>query len=266
MRCAYPHCFNLVDSSKALGGFSGTLTALTFTAMIFLAGRERGQHPGVERTLVVFLGAFASMVVATYLYSGAASEELPGGRAAVEAFVASLAFSCALLQLFLGIAQLMADRDFGGVVMFARRLADWVVGMLIFGFMGSTAVSAAGLFKNESAAWDSLLGIGCVAMFVLLFGWVLGGPRAGKDRESTRRPTAIQAWAAFNIAIVIVAAALTLAWGERGSRASLPEWAYLGMMALLFVSILRYSMLLKKLEAPRRRPALSSEPGNGPSQ
>ena len=257
MRCAYPHCFNLVQSAKALGGFSGTLTALTFTAVIFLTGREPGQHPGVEKTLVVFLGAFASMVVATYLYSGATSEEIAGGRAAVEAFVASLAFSCALLQLFLGIAQLMADRDFGGVVMFARRLADWVVGILIFGFMGSTAVSAAGLFEKESTAWNSLLGVGCVVMFVLLLGWVLCGPHAGKTREPSRGPTAIEAWAAFNIAIVVVAAALTLAWGERGSHASLPEWAYLGMMALLFLSVLRYSMLLKGLGAPRRDSALA---------
>jgi hypothetical protein len=209
MKCAYPHCFNLVASSKALGGFSGTLTALTFTAVIFLAGRDRGQHRGVERTLVVFLGAFASMAVATYLYSGASSEELPGGRAASEAFVASLVFSCALLQLFLGIAQLMDGRDFGGVVIFARRLADWVVSMLIFGFMGSTAVSAAGLFKTESAAWDSWLGVGCVVMFVILFGWVLGGPRARYAEESAPRTTAIEAWAAFNVAIMIVAAALT---------------------------------------------------------
>jgi hypothetical protein len=67
MSCAYPHCYNVVESAKGLGTFSGTLTALTFSVVIFLAGRERQQHPAIEKTLVVFLGAFASMAVATGL-------------------------------------------------------------------------------------------------------------------------------------------------------------------------------------------------------
>jgi hypothetical protein len=141
----------------------------------------------------------------------------------------------------------MHDRRFTRVVSFAARLADWVVGMLIFIFMASTAVGAAGVFKSESAAWDSLLGIGCIVLFVALLAWVLGGPRSTHVASSEDKTKIVERWAAFNIVIVIVAGVLTVIWGERGSNAALPGIVYLAFMTLLFLSIARYSMLLKGL-------------------
>jgi hypothetical protein len=48
--CIYRHCFNLVTSATRLGAFAGVLTALTFSTIIFLTGRERKDHPQVENT------------------------------------------------------------------------------------------------------------------------------------------------------------------------------------------------------------------------
>lgn len=251
--CLQPHCFNLVESAGRLAQFAGVLTALTFTAVIFLTGREPGEHPG--HTVILFLSAFLNLAIATYLFASAAAEELPDRRAVFEAFLASLVLSIAILHLFLGIAQLVHDRGFSEVEGFAVRLATWVVGPVIFVFMSLTAVDAAGLHEKEHLAWGSPLGIGCIVLAVTLVAFVVWG----SPTDRTRKQITGARWSAFSIAVVVIACGLSAVWAERGIKASAPASVYLTLMALLSLSALGYSAQLKAIE----RTAV--EPGQAPT-
>jgi hypothetical protein len=243
-RCEYPHCFSLVGSASRLGEFAGVLTALTFSAIIFLAGRDKRDR--TENTLILLFAAFVGMAIATYLFSGAASEERPGGRAAFETFCASLAFAAALLPLFLGVSQLMRDREFSNVALFAARLSNWVVAPVMFAFMSLTAVSARALYATEETAWLSVLGVSSGLLFAILLLWIFKGPLIPRIEEHLSR------WVALPVGVVILASILSALWGERGSQATAPTAGYLVLIFVLFLATASFSSALKCIEVGAR--------------
>ena len=228
-------------SASRLGEFTGVLTALTFTAIIFLADHKRNDHPRVEDTLIMFLAAFISLAVATYLFTGAAAEEHQDYRAAFEAFCASLALSISLLLLFLGIAQLMRDQRFETVARFAAGAGKWVVTLIVFVFMSLTAINGVGLHLAPSQEFSSAVSIGCALLFIALLVWMLALARSSRLQVWAKRgwpgPTR---WAIFSLTIVGVMSVLTAAWSERSTAASMPAVGYLALMTMLFLAAAGY--------------------------
>jgi hypothetical protein len=264
--CIYPHCFNLVTSATRLGTFAGVLTALTFSTIIFLTGRERKDHPQVENTLILFIAAFVSMAISTYLFTSASSEEgTPGGRVAFETFCASLAFSTALLPLFLGIVQLMRDREFRRVVWFASRLVNWIVGVVIFVFMSLTAIASRGVDKSVAGAWHSNVTLACGVLALALVIWISLGSKI--PQFNGRK--AIDTWTAYTVIVVVIALVLTAIWGEVKPTEAMPTLGYIALMFLLFVAILGYSTVLKGLEQygplPNEPPASATDHSRSPT-
>jgi|GEM_PF-6283937 len=247
--CELLHCFSLTISAERLGEFAGILTALTFAGMIFLADRRPDKHPRIEDTLIMFVAAFISLAVATYLFTGAAAEEVQSFRAAFESFCASMALSIALQLLLLGIAQLMRDHEFPGVARFAAGVGKWVAALIIFGFMSLTAISAAGLMKPTSQEFDSAVAIGVAVFAVTLIVWMLflsTLPRLrNRFREGWPGPTR---WAKFCLIIISIVSVLTAIWAERSASTSMAEAGYLALMALLLLATMGYAGQLTDIQ------------------
>ena len=254
----------MVASGSRLGELAAVLTALTFTAVIFLAGRDGRQH-ALESSQVLLFAAFVALATATYLFSGVAAEELPGARAAFEAFCASLALSLALQLLFLGVVQLMRDHDFESATQFAALVGTWFVGPIIFVFMCATAITGVGLYASSAAAYRSGTGLACIGFCFFLLVWMLGS-YALYRRPLKRRvpwPTAAQ-WAGGVIGVVAIASVLTLVWAEVNWDEGMPATVYLGLMALLLLATMGYSARLTYVgTAARRRSAGDSIPNTG---
>jgi hypothetical protein len=249
LHCAYRHCFNVIASTNELGAFAGVLTALTFSAIIFLAGRKKEEQPDLEDTLILLFAAFVTMAIATYLYSSASAEEGPKPRSAFLAFCAGLALSTALLLLFLGIVQLIRDGGFREAHQFASKMARWVVGPVIFLFMLVTAVGAHSVNQNTPHAWNSALGFASPILFLALLAWVRLG-RSSTKPDTTRKLR--RWWIRLTVGIGLVAVALTALWGEAEAHAAIPTAGYLVLILLLLVALCGYSSVLKSLEHENR--------------
>jgi hypothetical protein len=239
--CALPHCFSLTVSASRLGEFTGVLTALTFTAIIFLADHKRNDHPRVEDTLIMFLAAFIALAVATYLFTGAAAEERQDYRAAFEAFCASMALSISLLLLFLGIAQLMRDQRFGTVARFAAGAGKWVVTLIVFLFMSLTAINGVGLYLPLSQEFSSAVAFGCGLLLIMLLGWIIAlASSSSLQRWSKRGWPGPTRWATLALAMIGVLTVLTAVWSEQGTATSMPGVGYLALMTMLFFAAAGY--------------------------
>jgi uncharacterized membrane protein YeiB len=243
--CALPHCFDLAVSGERLGEFSAILTALTFSAIIFLADRRPRGERNHEDTQIMLLAAFVSLATAAYLFSGVAAEEGEGARTAFEAFCASLALSIALQLLFLGIVQLMRYREYRSATTFTARVSKWFVGPTIFAFMSATAVGAVELYASSSAAYQSDTAYICIGLFGSLVLWMglITLPWPGRNWMRALRPTAGQ-WAGGCIGIVGLASVLTLIWAEVPRSDAMPAFAYAGFMTLLLVATMGFTLQL----------------------
>jgi uncharacterized membrane protein YeiB len=243
-QCNLPHCFDLTVSGERLGEFAAILTALTFTAIIFLADQPHKGKRHHEETQIMLLAAFVALATAAYLFSGVAAEEGEGPRTAFEAFCASLALSIALQLLFLGIVQLMRYRKYRSATTFTARVSKWFVGPTIFAFMSATAVGAVELYASSSAAYRSTTSYICGGLFVTLafWMWLITQPR-GRDRLTAIRPTAAQ-WAGGCIGIVAIASVLTLVWAEVPRGDAMPAFAYVGFMVLLLIATMGFTLQL----------------------
>lgn len=244
--CTFTHCFNLTESAAHLAPFAGTLAALTFSAIIYLAGRKKGEYPHLEDTLVIFCAGLVALIFATYLFAETAAEEHADLRAALDSFCASVVLALAILYVFLGIAQLMYDHDFAQVSTFVSRVARWFVGPAVFGFLSATAVNTWGLNLTESHAWESPLGCTCVGLacafliYLVLLSRIEGLHKLVGELEPRQ-------WAQWSLSLVALAAALVLFWSEKGRTASVPGGVYIAAMIALFVSLVVYCTLLARL-------------------
>lgn len=234
--CALPHCFNVATSAGRLSEFAGVLTALTFSAIVFLLDRKRVERAKLRSTVILFTTAFVSLIFATYLYTDGAAEELPSFRAAAVSFAASVALGVALLQLFLGIAHMVREQ---GDSTFFVRLACWFVGPTIFYFLMASAVNAWGLEMASRAEWHSPLARGTeILLTIWLFGALLPWPVFQCMR--------LKVWATVSVVAVGVATLFVGYWGEEARFAPVSPGAYFGAMVVLLVLGLGYSSLLKR--------------------
>lgn len=231
--CSLPHCFNLAQSAGRLCEFAAVLTALTFSAIIFLAGRDRQKHRSLEDTLIMFLAAFISLALATYLFTAVAAEENASYRAAFESFSASLALSIALQLLFLGITQLMRDHEFLGVARFTAGAGQWVVALTIFLFMSLTAINAVGLYWSTNKEFESMIAWACTVMSVVLVLWLIGLATIPRLRVLAQKKMPATAWGAIQLGLVSGAGVLSALWAEQGSDTGFPQVGFLALMVLL---------------------------------
>lgn len=272
---SYPHCFNLIADSSLLAQFSGVLAGLIFAAIAIVAGSRGGssdvENPGersrIGATLVMFLAAFVSFAVATYLFIGAAADVHPYGRATLVAFCASLALVIGLEQLFVGIVRLVEHLALVDATSFAAGLFAYGAVFLIFVYMGITAVDSAGLRKTESHAWLSPMGIGMCVLLVLLVVWIGYLVRSQDNRqgrvldteESPAQPRddmagqaspddhagLLRRVAAASVGSVVVYALVAAYWGERGDSAAFPALGYFVLMVVLLITTAFYCLLIR---------------------
>jgi hypothetical protein len=227
-----------------MGEAAAILTALTFSAIIFLADRKSNDRASHEGTQIMFLAAFVSLATAAYLYAAVAADEGEGPRTAFEAFSASLAFAIALQLLFLGIVQLMRQSEYGSAATFTAQVSKWFVGPAIFAFMASTAVGAVELYASSSAAYQSAVAYVCMALFLALLIWLgVSASPWGRTRMATIRPTPAR-WAGGCIVVIAIASALCLVWAETPRNQAMPAFTYVGLMVLLLVATLGFSAQL----------------------
>jgi uncharacterized membrane protein len=237
--CRSDHCFNIIESAAHLAPFAGVLTALTFSAIIYLVGHTRREE--IEDVLIVFCAGFVALVFATYLLSEGAAEELADSRAAFSIFCASIVLATAILYLFLGLGRLTHDHELYRAGRFASRVASWLLGPAAFAFVLATAVGSWGLHKTESRAWDSPLGWSGLAMLA-----ILGMISAGLLKGLPKTISAVR-WAELSLVIIAIPTGLYLWWGERGRTATMPGGVYIGFMALLLVAMSGYSVVLNQM-------------------
>jgi hypothetical protein len=247
--CTFTHCFSLTESAARLAPFAGTLAALTFSAIIYLAGREKGEYPHLEDTLTIFCAGLVALIFATYLFAEAAAEEHADLRAALDSFCASVVLALAMLYVFLGISQLMYDHNFAHVSTFVSRIARWLVGPAVFGFLSATAVNTWGLNLAESDAWGSPLGCTCVGLAgaFLIYLVLLSRIESLHKLVGGLEP---RQWAQWSLTLVALAAALVLVWSEKGRTAPVPAGVYIAVMIALFISLAIYCTLLASLIRP----------------
>jgi hypothetical protein len=241
-RITYPHCFNIVMDAGLLAEFSGVLAGLTFTAVAVLAGRfggredasEHGRQPSVEDTLILFLSAFVSFTIATYLFTSAAGEVHPEGRAAFIAFCASLALSIALEQLLVGLVRLVDHLGFERAARFTAFTYSHAVLPVIFVYMALTAVDLSGLRLSAAEAWSTPLAYGCIALCACLVLWTLRpGPRAGESHRG--HESSVMLPAVSSSLAVVVAAIAAAVWAEQDYTAAAPEEAFMTFIVVLFL-------------------------------
>jgi hypothetical protein len=234
--CELPHCFSITMSASSLSGFAGVLTALTFSAIVFLLGRDQHGRSELQSTIILFTAAFVSLILATYLYTDAAAEEAASFRAAAVSFAASIPLGIAILQLFLGIVHMVRQH---AASPFLVRVASWFIGPAVFYFLMATAVNAWGLEITASAEWHSSLAHG---IEVLLAIWIFA---AFLPWSLPRYPT-IAVWATFSLGAVAVATFFVGYWGEKAPSAAVPPGAYFGAMVVLLLLGIGYCGLLKQ--------------------
>jgi hypothetical protein len=244
-KCLERHCFSLVESSGHYAQFAGVLTGLTFAALIFVASRDASHGNRQQAGLILLIVAFFALATSTYLFAAVASEEgVTGKRVAFEAFCAALVLAIAILHLFLGVAHSMLVAGLGEAAVFAARLAGWAISLVVFAFITETAVDASGVALSEPAAWNTFLSWGCVALASALALWQASSrwtmPQANWLTE--RR------WATFSLAIVLISAALSGIWAERGIGSGMPEGGYFCLIGLLFASTIGFCALAKQVE------------------
>jgi hypothetical protein len=271
----YPHCFNLLIDSSLLAQFAGVLTGLIFAAIAIVAGGRSGsgdaddptERSRIGATLVMFLAAFLSLAIATYLFVGAAADVHPYGRATFIAFSASLALVIGLEQLFVGIVRLVEHLALTDATRFAAGLFAYGAVFLIFVYMGITAVDSAGLLKTESHAWVSPMGIGTGVLFVLLVVWIgyltwtddvdqLPAPgnqtstqvsqaEVARKMPAERHTDLLKRLAAASVGSVVIYALAAAYWGERGDNAAFPAMGYFVLMVILFLTTALYCLLIR---------------------
>jgi hypothetical protein len=166
--CKFHTCYDYIEASGRVAQLTGVLTALTFTAIIFLASREEAERKQDEQTLVTFIAAFISLAVSTYIYDAAASEERVGGRGAFVNFAASLVFAIAIQQVLLGLTRLVAQRSFSRAASFATEISAEIFALIVFGFLAITAIDGAGQQKSQHDAFVSPVGVTSAVLFVAL--------------------------------------------------------------------------------------------------
>jgi hypothetical protein len=250
--CELPHCFSITMSASSLSGFAGVLTALTFSAIVFLLGRDQRGRSELQSTIVLFTAAFVSLILATYLYTDAAAEEAASFRAAAVSFAASIPLGIAILQLFLGIVHMVRQH---AASPFLVRVASWFIGPAVFYFLMATAVNAWGLEMTASVEWHSSLAHGievllAIWIFVAFLPWPL------------LRYT-LEVWATLSLGAVAVATFFVGYWGEEAPHAAAPPEAYFGAMVVLLLLGLGYSSLLKQAIGRQPPPPTS---GNSPTR
>jgi hypothetical protein len=244
--CAYAHCFNVAESAGHLAAFAGVLAALTFSAIIYLAGKSGLKRNGLEDTLITMYCGLVALLFATYLFAESAAEERGNLRVASGAFMASLILAIAVLYLFLGIMQLMSTHEYNTVSRFVGRTARWLISPAVFAFLGSSAVNAWGLNKTEAGAWESMLGYTCIglaAVFVVYLVSLSHIPRLRNVGRNMKPRT----WAHWSLVLVVVPSVLDLIWSERGRVAALPASIYIAAIVGVFVSLVIYCALLAGL-------------------
>lgn len=242
-RVDYPHCFDIVALSELLAQFAGVLTGLTFAALALLAGRfagggdaRRRQGQSIDDTLVLFCAAFVSFTIATYLFSSAASEMRPQGRAAFLAFCASLALVLALQQLFVGLVRLVDHLGFDRAARFTAGVYSYGVLPVVFVYMSVTAVESAGQQKSESAAWSTPLAYGCALLVLLTVGRTLQPTASGR----VPRHASVMLPAVVSVCLTVLAAIAAAVWAERIYTAAVPDGVYLAFVLLLFLATLLF--------------------------
>lgn len=245
VKCLERHCFSLVESSGHYAQFAGVLTGLTFAALIFVASREGPHGDKQQDGLILLIVAFFALATSTYLFAAVASEEgVAGKRVAFEAFGAALVLAIAVLHLFLGVAHSMLVAGLGEAATFAARLAGWAISLVVFAFIAETAVDASGVALAEHAAWNTFLGWGCVALALALVLW------QAKNQWTTSQLDWLteRRWATFSLTIVLISAALSGIWAERGIGAGMPEGGYFALILLLFANTGGFCVLAKQVE------------------
>jgi len=240
--CKSHTCFDYIASSGRLAQLTGVLTALTFTAIIFLAGRERSERDQVEQTLVTFLAAFISLAVATFLYANAASEEQLGGRGAFVNFCASIVFAIAIQLVLLGITRLVSQGGYDDATSFAASVSAESMALIVFSLLSLTAIDAAGLRRTRHDAFVSSLAIACAVLLAVLIGRVI---RMSRRRESSA--DADGEVRRFATRMIVFMSVVTVASGvafELDYNIRVPDWVYFVFIMLLFVSLWVFCRLL----------------------
>jgi hypothetical protein len=242
--CELPHCFSITTSADGLSVFAGVLTALTFSAVVFLLGRDQRHRSELPSTIILFTAAFVSLILSTYLYTDAAAEEAASLRAAAVSFAASIALGIAILQLFLGLAHLVQRH---GASTFLVRVASWFIGPAVFYFLMATAVNAWGLEMTSSAEWHSALAHGTELLLAM---WIF----AAVQPWPLPRCATLVTWATLSLVAVAIATFFVGYWGEEEPHAAPPAAAYFGAMTILLLVGLGYSSLLRRLIEKRPTP------------
>lgn len=244
--CATQNCFSILKAADEFTKLTGSLAAFTFAALTFLVGRTT-ERSRLEDTIVMFVAAFVSLVVTSFLYERLVAEELAQGRAEALYFFGSLAFVLAVLQLFLGLTRLLMRLDFKISAKFMRGVSVVFIPLVAFVFLAVTAVDAYGFQKTERAAWfHTKLGpevLGAFAALLVLVGWRSWRSLSpiktlpGHDARVVRC-----AWSSVFILGVITTAAAVMS--ELGHATTLPEPVYMAGVAVAWVTVSVYCCLM----------------------
>jgi len=258
LACANPNCFSIVRAADEFTKLTGSLAAFTFAALTFLVGRT-AERSKLEDTIVMFVAAFVSLVVTSFLYERLAAEELVRGRAEALYFFGSLAFVVAVVQLFLGLTRLLMRLDYKAAAKFMRGVSVAFIPIITFGFMSITAVDAYGFQSSESDAWlHSGIGLEAFAMFAALA--VVIAWRTTRWIHATEplpvhdRRVVACAWSSVGFLAVITTAAATIS--ELDVTAALPQPVYMACLAAVWVTVVVYCCLTSAggLAAPVETP------------
>jgi hypothetical protein len=241
---------------------TGSLAAFTFAGLIFLVGRA-ADRAKLEDTTIMFVTAFLSLVITSFLYERLSAEEVAAGRAEALYFSASLIFVLAVLQLFLGMTRLLMRLGYGPASTFLRGIAVGFIPPVAFVFMMVTAVDAYGFRKTEAQAWfHTKLGVEVLASFAALL--CLVAWRMWRTlRPTTRLPAHDRrlvhcAWASVLLTGVVTATAAAMS--ELGYGSAFSEPIYMAGLALVWAAVAIYCCLTSAggLPEPDERPALAS--------
>jgi len=253
--CTTILCFDLTKAAGYYSQLASVLSGFAFAAIVFLIQSQRSDRegragegdPDLQNVLISFLTAFIGLILATFLYAVIAGEEAKV-RAMASGFLASIVFSIAVLNLFYGIIWLFHAWRMHRVLDVSKRAVATVIPIVVYAYMGITALDMLKLAKNQSAAetWVSwIAGLG-ILLALIAFASLL-------RRLSDSLPPwfsgggAIKAITIISLGTAVLAAISVGVISEFDSSFTLPEWLVTAAIILLFALLALYVLLVHSI-------------------
>lgn len=241
------NCFDLSVTAHESAAFAGILAGFAFAAIVLFLSSDRGigaSTQAASHALEAFVVAFAGLLLSTFMYGAVAGEIHSDRRAALGTFLSGDTLAISLIALFVGLVLATRLRERPNVLL--EFVAAVLVPSFAFAFVGTTAIDALTEDDSRRRAWGQAPGwiaTSLIAMVPLATLSIYALRRRLRKEEPERHAT-LYRMNAVNLLVIVVTAALAIAFDERPFNQGWPTAPYLLVMIGVAVAMVANTQAL----------------------